>query len=509
MIIHEPNSTKLAKIKMTLRAITGKIKPNLLWFGVYFFTCLLSEGFAAALVFTQFQDVLTGLYVVIAAFFIAVSAVILISLMTECGNDYPNLFLLAIIPLVIGYAIFIMPFAPPDEYTHINRIFDNRMSEIILVPNQLPLEYSWNHNYSDVVRWLSEPFDYYDLRETDFSVSSSSTFCYLIPSLIVDLGRALNINGFLMIYAARIANGTLFILAGFWAIRKIPFGKLFALVFFLNPLLIQQEASCSYDCLTNIGAICFTAQLLYMLKLDKHVFSPKNVAILVAFTLLIAVSKYVYCLLALSALLLLGKVPNMKALVPLCIVSAIAVFTALVIAMNTAIYKEIELEFQTVGFGGFASSLFETISQYSFFHLEQFFGMNLGWPWMHGGGPTTAVRVPLIWLLYMLLFCASIVLSSSKEVFLNKIQRLTLVLVSLITAFVTFIALWMGTTDAVSWYQSRYLLMPAFLGTFAIMPRFTLQKTQAYEPFIPTLFSVLGTLLAFASLCATIVKFWG
>ncbi len=494
---------------MILKSIIEKIQPSLVFFLAYFFLCLMGEGFFAAAIYAQFSSEWLPFHLAFAIVFVIAALFFMIALFTKCKSDHAQLFLIVGIPLIIGYSIFMMPFALPDEYTHINRIFDNRMSETLLVPSQLPLEYSWDHEYSKVGKWITTPFDYSNLRETEFSVSGTSWICYLIPSLIVDIGRFFNINGFLMIYITRLVNGCLFLIAGWWSIKRLPFGKLFALVFLLNPMLIQQQASVSYDCITNIGVICFSAQLLYMLHQKSNVFSITNILCLIGFIALIAISKYVYLVLTLSAFLLISKIPNRYIKIMASIASILLFIAAIFIAMNTSAYQQIALYFRAGGVNGFASSLFGTIEQYSYFHLKQFMGMNLGWPWTNDTGSATSVRVPVVWFFYTILYCAAFAFSFSKRISITAVQRIVIGCLSLLTGLITFIALWMGTTDAISWYQSRYLLPPAFFGAFALMPRIDIPLKQKMLGRIPLILSIVGMMLAFASLCAVIIKFWG
>lgn len=393
-----------------------------------------------------------------------------------------RIFLLVAPPLLFLFAFLMMPFAVPDEFTHINRVFDNRSSDYLLVPAQFPGAFNWIVSYQDLWPLLTSTFDYGNLVETEYTAKAYSVVCYAIPALIVSAGRFFSLNGFALIYAARIANACVFLFAGYWILKRCPGAKPFLLVFLLNPMLLQQEASCSADVLTNIAAIGFVVQVLYI-RFSKKKLDAKQCLVLGVLFLLVLVCKYAYLPLCLSAFLLVSLLNSRKVKISLFVVAALLAGLCF-FAVSSIGYKEQFASLLDLGeWGTFVSSLDATLSLESGMLFWQFMGGNLGWPYMNLNYAPTTISVPYIWLLFSLLFIASFFASSGRGcIGLHLSDRALLIATSAAEMLVLFFALWAGssTSQAVTWHQGRYFLpaslpmavglMPAALGSLSKVP---------------------------------------
>lgn len=120
---------------------------------------------------------------------------------------------------------------------------------------------------------------------------------YAIPAMVISVLRLLNVNAMVAVIIARVVNGVLFCAAGYYIIRLLPCGKTALMVFLLNPMLIQQEASLSADVLVNIAAIAF---VVYFLKLNSQKeIARKEWLIFAALTVVMALAKMMFAPLAL------------------------------------------------------------------------------------------------------------------------------------------------------------------------------------------------------------------
>ncbi len=445
----------------------------------------------------------------IAFVFILAALAVVIGLVPNIRKDHAKLFLTAGIPLVISYAFFIMLFSTPDEYTFIHRIFDNRTTGLLDVPAQLPEVYSFDMGYSFIHGWFSEPFDYDTTRQTDFAISGTSVIPFLLPAAIMDIGKALGINGFVMLYVCRLVNGSIFLVAGWWALNRLPFGKTFALVFLLNPLLIQQEIAPSYDSLNNIACICFISEFLYVKAKPKNSGLPViDVALLLFFIFLIATTKIAYVPFAIFCALLIPVIKRRELRITaiVCVV-LICIALPVLIATVPALQKAASSVLGAQLLNAFPSAI-ATLQVTGVFHLLQFMGGNLGWPYMNDVGTAATAMIPFVWILYTILYVLAFFACSDNEKVLPVASRIVLIVISIFIGIAAYSAISGGTAGAIKWFQSRYLLMPAFCGAFALMPTKHVAISKRLECIQPWIFAMVGMLLALASICAVMIRFY-
>lgn len=448
----------------------------------------------------------------VAIAFCLVSVVLFVRLENNYSHsgfiDKPEKLFLLVAPIVlIGFAMFMMPFAVPDEFTHINRVFDNRAGiEFVQVPSQLPEVYSWISDYSALSSELATDYDYSVVRESDSSASAYSEINYLIPSIVVAVGRVFDANGLVLIFAARLSNAAVYFGAAYWMLRRLPAGKTFALVFLLNPMLLQQEASCSADALCNVGVLCFLTQVVAM-RLDTRKSLPvKDWLSLLGFLLVILACKYVYLPLALAAVVLYPKIKRrwIRLALPFVMLAFAAVAIVLIVSVGYgALLARVLEHFDPMEFW---AKLVETIVCRSGLIVWQFAGGNLGWP-LDDPVVDAMVFVPGIWMIYLVLLCVSFLACLNGKMVLALPERFFFVILAFAECLLIYTALWSDNPEIagpVTGVQGRYLFGPLFLASLALLP-----SKRARTGLLPAWWFVVGGFALNAlSLAFVIAWFW-
>lgn len=280
-------------------------KRDWLFMFTYFATSLL----AIAMLFTNVLEYKAGLVgkasMVIPALLLACLLCEFAFLARRFSNDVQKVFLLISVPAVLAFGLFIIPGTVPDEHAHIAQALDlfGRHSGSFLVPKVLDPD-SLPHTYADLYASISTPDSWDSMISCDRYVAYLDGL-YAIPAMVISVLRLLNVNAMLAVIVARLVNGTLFCAAGYFFIRLLPSGKTALMVFLLNPMLVQQEASLSADVLVNIAAIAF---VVYFLKLNSQKeITKKELLIFAALTLAMAVSKMMFAPLVLLWLVFLNR----------------------------------------------------------------------------------------------------------------------------------------------------------------------------------------------------------
>lgn len=208
-----------------------------------------------------------------------------------------ELFLLVGIPISVLYLVFVLPLNVPDEYSHYRTTIKVSMFQFfnqdIMVPKNL------------------EALNIYSLFNNDISYNNLESaraggyhpMLYIFSGFGVLLSKLLQLSPIIGIYMGRCANLIVFLILGYFTIKKIPMGKFLMLIYLLNPMFLQQSASLSADALTNIFSMLFISYILYI-KYDKKEVETKDFLILFISYAYVLVGKYAYFLLGLLFILI-------------------------------------------------------------------------------------------------------------------------------------------------------------------------------------------------------------
>lgn len=238
-----------------------------------------------------------------------------------CKNNkgiIEKMFISFAIPISIGYAIFILPLNVPDEGTHILRAYDVSIGNIFtqidkegnssstLIKALENYSYMRFQNYQDVIGEISQSTNYDEQIQRVCAAQGNSPILYIGTACGFIISRIFNVNAIIAIYIARLFNVFIFLIFGYFSIKKIPFGKLLLAVYLCMPMMIQQAASCSADAILNAVIIYYIAHLIYMIFKDDAI-NKKDKIILYVLTALVAMFKFVYIVIAGIFFIILSK----------------------------------------------------------------------------------------------------------------------------------------------------------------------------------------------------------
>ncbi|HAQ63190.1 MAG TPA: hypothetical protein DCR23_01885 [Ruminococcaceae bacterium] len=143
-----------------------------------------------------------------------------------------------------------------------------------------------------------------ELIEVEASFVSTSPFYVYIPQTIgITLGRILHLSKTVTFYLARLLNFVFYIIAFYFALKIIPFGKTAFAVIGLFPIAIQQAMSVSSDVFINAVAFLVAANALSFIYSEKEI-TLKRIVVFLVFSVLLAPCKIVYFALPFMTLLI-------------------------------------------------------------------------------------------------------------------------------------------------------------------------------------------------------------
>ena len=123
------------------------------------------------------------------------------------------------------------------------------------------------------------------------------------PGIIgITVGRVVGFSGMQTMQLGRLFNLFLFAFIVYWAIKKIPLGKIVIATLTLLPITVSLAASFSYDGLLIALAFLYIGWILDIIYNEKRL-RVRDIAILSCCALMFGVNKIVYCLLLLLILL--------------------------------------------------------------------------------------------------------------------------------------------------------------------------------------------------------------
>ncbi len=383
-------------------------------------------------------------------------------------RDPARIFALIALPAGLGFALLMLPGHVPDECWHIFRVFDVfHGPDKLVVPEAFGSFLSddskfgvsgYPHSYADMYEAIRLPATS-ETIEISRMLEINSDLLYLIPGLVVKALSLFSVNPFIAIIVARLVNLALFIVAGFWMVRMIPFGKVVLCVYLLSPICLQQEASCSADAITNITTLLFIA---YVVRLRfSDLVTKKQIGIALLLLVLVLFSKPSYFLLAYLLLLLVPKLPEARrkpVYIGACAITLVGVVAVFLLPLSgtygdmVGFFKEDPLNALVI----IARS-----------------GYQIGeiWFWQFTGGALGALEIApwrIATLVYIFALFSTVFVSLEEKVSFERFEKVLLVafvaifLAVLLTAFRTWTVEVDGLTDVIMGVQGRYVI-PVFI----------------------------------------------
>lgn len=221
----------------------------------------------------------------------------------------------------IIFGLFFMFIMPPltvgDECRHFDTAYDlsnkllgiknaepgkmmKRAADLSIVPPDYMKNQNWTlFNYYEeiwpfVFKQLKQPQDYSLVSVYPYAAKLNSYFFMFLPSAIgITAGRLLKLNFLFTFLLGRLFNLAVFILLGYFALRKCVYGKTFFATFALAPMFLHQIASYSYDSVLFSLIFYFTVSAVSIIQ-EKRKISVKECIFLCISIFLFAASKVIY-----------------------------------------------------------------------------------------------------------------------------------------------------------------------------------------------------------------------
>lgn len=444
-------------------SISKHVRRNALaYFAIYALLCFFAGGFCFDAVLLRSVGSLGSRNLVVAlisAFLVFLSFLALLKLLPG-KPEY--IFLSISIPVVIAFGLLIIPGNVPDEEAHIWQVvalfYRNPQGFDIpkcLLPELIP------RSYDALYTLLNLPGSWDISAPVPRTLSSYWSHLYFIPGVICGIGRFFNCNVYLTLIIARLFNGIFYICCAYFLLKLIPVGKTAFLIFLLNPMLIQQQASCSCDSVVNLVTLSFFVILLHSLAQEK--INKRELVVLFLFFLLSAISKYIYAFMGYLFLLFVPRLKDKRKRI--LIYSGTVIFSFAIAAFIVALYHG---SFMPDAFDLlrnpvlFASVLFKSIWKLAYFYISSYAGHQLG-------QLNIIIWEPCLWI-YLIIQFSALYYNSDDEGNLS-FERIQFVIM-IADAFLVFILALLSMRswsinadhnyDFITGVQGRYLIPVMF-----------------------------------------------
>ncbi len=385
-----------------------------------------------------------------------------------------KIFLSFAIPVGMMYIFFLLPYKVPDESSHVYRAYNISKLNIIVDTNiqreKIPIDMQdveKINSYSDMYGMLHKHTNFYsDEVEVFNTFQTYAPIVYAIPSIAFLIGRMVNLNIIVTIIFARLLNFVLFLILGYFSIKKIPFGKIILFLYLFIPMVMQQATSVSADCFINSFAIMFLAYTLHI-KFDNIDFNKKRKIILAILAFCISFTKHIYFpIVFVSVILLFDKRFRKNDKIYICSIMIAVTLIAVLWFLFTNIYVDVreyilqnnvnsmeQLKYILKNPIEFLVTVFRTVFYRGPRYLYEFLGNKLG-----------VLDIKLnnyILSFYLLLLVISPFIERNKYSF-SKLEKLWVIVIFIGIYFLVLLGLYMGWTsvgnDIIDGVQGRYFI---------------------------------------------------
>ena len=387
-----------------------------------------------------------------------------------------KIFLGFMIPIGLCYLVFMGPEYTPDENAHLWKSYEISQGQIITpideegkshteVPKDFIRSYS---NYNELNMLLtSQETDYQDTETLVNPAQNYNPVLYMFSSIGLIIGKALGMNGTLIQYVARMLNYIVFLICSYWAIKKIPFGKLLLSTYLFMPMVIHQAISISADSLINSVLLFYIAYNLFLF-FKKEEMRTYEMVIYIVMSAFVGITKIVYFPLVGMSLFFIFKKDMKKSQKQIMIISSI-VITMIVTCLwyafslkytgheeyllehNVNAKEQIKYVLTNPKQG--IKVLLNTVTVRGEIYLYTMIGSNLGW---------LDIGVPMIKIIGFILLIVLSIFFEKNEVSLSVKQRLWLIGITFAIMVLILMALYVGWTgvggEIIDGVQGRYFI---------------------------------------------------
>ena len=454
---------------------------------------------------------------IIAIIFGALTIAIMCYHIKKDRKKIEKMFLNLSIFLGIMYMFIIIPGQVPDEQVHMMKayevskgIFITKIQEDGSSHTTIPREMlEYNHNILDKYSKLNDmqllKTNYEDEAQEVSSAQGYSSVLYLIPALGLFIGRNIGVNLITSIYLGKTLNLILFIVMGYYSIKKIPFGKIAMAIYLLMPMMLHQAGSFSSDVFINSITLYFTAYLLNLLC-KKEKITNKELIIYCVLSVLVALAKIVYVpLVGIGLLLILKKNTSRKKVIVFITASIILAvvfalgeyihathYTSLPLAMaeynqkmnvNSSLQIEHILDNPIFTIKTFAKDLIVNGEMY----IKAAVGQDLGW---------LNIKIPPICILaYIILLLYSIIIENNQTE-IKTLDKIWIEMICLGIVVLVQMAMYTSFTpigaNFIGGVQGRYFIPILLLQILCFTKKNNYIKTKNPEIIVTTISGVLN-----------------
>ena len=400
-----------------------------------------------------------------------------------------KLFLTFMIPIGMFYLVFMLPTYAPDESAHIWRIYDFSEGHIFAqqdeegnsigtnVPEELiEAKQETLNSYAKLKEMLARGGN---SGETVNVISPAQAYpfvLYLPAAIVFGIVRLCHIPILWGLYLAKLANFVIFLAGGYYAIKKIPFGKYILLACLFLPMVLQQAVSLSADSIINTGLFVYIAYTI-ALVFQKEKITKRQLFGYSLLILFVSLAKMAYVpMIGLGFMLIFSKQMTKKekiaifgvgTLICIILVGVNYIYSTTLVNPSAQTYYEAQNVNGTEQIKGvlsnpisFVKVLKNTIDVYGESYLFGMIASPLGW--------LDIVVSPLITIAFLVLVIFSSMIENNEVAFSRK-QKIWNFLIVVGTALLIIGAMYISWTgvgaEVVEGVQGRYFipLLPLLL----------------------------------------------
>lgn len=430
-------------------------------------------------------------------------------------------FLTFMIPIAIFYMVFMLPSYAPDEISHIWRTYDisqgnlftrqyeDGMTKGIDVPKSLS---EANHNILNKYNVLNEVLtSKADYQETVNVISTAQTYpfiLYIPAALVFFIVRLINIPIIWGIYIAKMVNLIIFLLGGYYAIKKIPFGKYILFTCLFLPMVITQAISLSADSIINTVIFFYIAYTISLIFQEERI-NLKQKILYMLLIIFISLAKMIYIpLIGLGFLFVTSKKMGKKSKIIILIIGTLIcctfvfanyMYTSQLKYEDAMQYNETnnvemvgQLKYLMSNPMNYLKMITNTISTLGGFYINSMIGYRLGW---------LNINIPdVIIIIFSALLVISPLIENNKVAFSKK-QKYWVALLAVGTIIlmmtVTYL-LWTPVgNDVAQGIQGRYLIPILPLVLLVISKKQNYVEIKNIDIKLSIMLSILNALTVF------------
>lgn len=241
-----------------------------------------------------------------------------------------NLYFFSVLIFGLAYMLVFLPFTVPDELSHYASAYKmsnyflfnfdqaGQKNVIMRESDKFFFEKVFSHVQSaDYYRILLQRLDLFSaenaLSEITYPTAiKNAPFGYIISGIAVTIARIFRLSPVLTFYSGRIFNLLAYTTMTYFAIKRIPYGKMAIFAISMLPMTLHLICSYSYDFLAISAAMLFVSQVLYMRE-KKTAITFIDILLCSLWGIILAPTKLVYTPILLFVFIIPKEKFNMSA----------------------------------------------------------------------------------------------------------------------------------------------------------------------------------------------------